>query len=161
MTTEIIAEPGVPQIILLREFDASPAVLFRAHVEPDLLAQWLGPESLRTTVDQLDPRHGGQWRYTQTDSRGVGHSFHGLFHGEPTPERIVQTYEFQDQPGPVYLNTITFQPRGGGTLLRQNTVFQSVEDRDGYVAAGMERGLRASMAILDALVTKLRTEQGG
>jgi uncharacterized protein YndB with AHSA1/START domain len=156
--TEIIAEAGVPQIIVLREFDASPAALFRAHTEPDLLAQWLGPTSLTTTVDLLDPRHGGRWRYTQTDGRGVGHSFHGLFHGDPTPERIVQTYEFEDQPGRVYLNTITLEPRAHRTLLRQNTVFQSVEDRDSYVRAGMESGVGAAMANLEALVTKLRTE---
>lgn len=157
-STEIIAEAGVPQIIVLREFDASPMALFRAYTEPDLLARWLGPTSLTTTVEQLDPRHGGRWRYTQTDGRGVGHSFHGLFHGDPTPERIVQTYEFEDQPGPVYLNTITLEPRGRRTLLRQNTVFQSVEDRDSYVRAGMEHGLRATMANLDALLTTLATE---
>lgn len=157
-STEIIAEAGVPQIIVLREFDASPMALFRAYTEPDLLARWLGPTSLTTTVEQLDPRHGGRWRYTQTDGRGLGHSFHGLFHGDPTPERIVQTYEFEDQPGPVYLNTITLEPRGRRTLLRQNTVFQSVEDRDNYVRAGMEHGLRATMANLDALLTTLATE---
>jgi uncharacterized protein YndB with AHSA1/START domain len=157
-STEIIAEAGVPQIIVLRQFDASPMALFRAYTEPDLLARWLGPTSLTTTVEQLDPRHGGRWRYTQTDGRGVGHSFHGLFHGDPTPERIVQTYEFEDQPGPVYLNTITLEPRGRRTLLRQNTVFQSVEDRDSYVRAGMEHGLRATMANLDALLTTLATE---
>jgi uncharacterized protein YndB with AHSA1/START domain len=157
-STEIIAEAGVPQIIVLRQFDASPMALFRAYTEPDLLARWLGPTSLTTTVEQLDPRHGGRWRYTQTDGRGVGHSFHGLFHGDPTPERIVQTYEFEDQPGPVYLNTITLEPRGRRTLLRQNTVFQSVEDRDNYVRAGMEHGLRATMANLDALLTTLATE---
>lgn len=157
-STEILAEPGVPQIVVLREFDTSPTVLFRAHTEPDLLVQWLGPAALVTTVDQLDPRHGGRWRYTQTDGRGIGHSFHGLFHGDPTPERIVQTYEFDEQPGRVYLNTITFEPRGGRTL-RQNTVFQSVEDRDGYVRAGMEHGVHASMANLDALVARLQSPE--
>jgi uncharacterized protein YndB with AHSA1/START domain len=158
--TEIIAEPGVPQIIVLREFDTSPQVLFRAHTEPALLVQWLGPGSLVTTVDRLEPRDGGRWRYTQTDARGVGHFFHGLFHGDPTPDQIVQTYEFEEQPGRVQLNTVTLEPRGGRTLLRQNTLFQSVEDRDGYVRAGMERGVHASMANLDALVTKLHTEEG-
>ena len=70
----------------------------------------------------------------------------------------MQTYEFEDQPGRVYLNTITLEPRAHRTLLRQNTVFQSVEDRDSYVRAGMERGVGAAMANLEALVTKLRTE---
>jgi uncharacterized protein YndB with AHSA1/START domain len=133
-------------------------VLFRAHTEPDLISRWLGPDFLETTVDVLEPRDGGRWRYTHTDRDGVRYTFHGLYHGDPTPERIVQTYEFDRQPGSVYLNTITLEPRGSGTLLRQNTVFQSVEDRDGYVRGGMERGVHASMTKLDALTANLERE---
>jgi hypothetical protein len=69
--TEIVAEPGVPQVVVTREFAASPRVLFRAHTEPDLISQWLGPEFLETTVDVLEPRDGGRWRYTYTDRDGV------------------------------------------------------------------------------------------
>jgi uncharacterized protein YndB with AHSA1/START domain len=156
--TEIVAEPGVPQVVITREFAASPRVLFRAHTEPDLISRWLGPDFLETTVDVLEPRDGGRWRYTHTDRDGVRYTFHGLYHGDPTPERIVQTYEFDRQPGSVYLNTITLEPRGSGTLLRQNTVFQSVEDRDGYVRGGMERGVHASMTKLDALTANLERE---
>jgi hypothetical protein len=48
--------------------------------------------------------------------------------------------------------------RGAKTLLRQNTVFQSVEDRDGYVEAGMEKCVHESMANLDELVIQLAKE---
>jgi uncharacterized protein YndB with AHSA1/START domain len=157
--TTISAEPGMPQILVTREFAAPPSLLFRAYTEPDLLAQWLGPRSLSITVDHLEARHGGRWQYTHTDAAGERYSFHGLYHGTPTAERIVQTYEFDRQPGMVYLNTITFEPRGDRTVLRQNTVFPSVEDRDGYVAAGMSSGLQVSMASLDALVARLQTPE--
>ena len=153
---EIIAEPGVPQVIITREFASSPATLFRAYTEPDLLARWIGPRTYRTTVDTLEPRDGGRWRYTHTVPDGDRYSFFGLYHGDPTPRQIVQTYEFDRQPGHVYLNTITFQARGSRTLMRQNTVFQSVEDRDVYVLGGMEKGIHVSMARLDELVTSLQ-----
>lgn len=153
--TEIVAEPGVPQVIVRREFATTPQVLFRAHTEPDLLARWLGPPELPVTVDRLEPRDAGRWRYTQVDAHGRPYSFHGLFHGDPSPEQIVQTYEFDRRPGVVYLNIITFEPRGRRTLLRQNTVFPSVEDRDLYVRTGMERGLRDSHAQLDTLIATL------
>jgi uncharacterized protein YndB with AHSA1/START domain len=153
--TRIIAEPGMPQVVITREFDAPRELLFRAHTDPGLLARWLGPEWLSTTVDYLDARHGGQWRYTQRDAAGEAHSFHGLYHGDPTPERIVQTYEYDRQPGVVFLNLITFAQHHDKTLLRQVTVFASVEARDGYVEAGMEDGARASMDRLDALVCGL------
>ena len=143
----IIAEPGVPQVIITREFAAPRDLLFRAYTDPELLARWLGPARLTLTVNQLDARHGGRWRYTHYDADGKGYTFHGLYHGTPTPERIVQTYEFEVQPGHVYLNTITFEERSAKTLLRQNTVFQSVEDRDGYFEGGMEEGVHESMAV--------------
>jgi uncharacterized protein YndB with AHSA1/START domain len=41
--TPVMAEPGMPQVILTREFAASPELLFRAFTEPELLARWLGP----------------------------------------------------------------------------------------------------------------------
>ena len=73
-TIEIVAQPGVPQVVITREFAASPQVLFRAHTEPDLISQWLGPDFLKTTVDVLEPRDGGRWRYTHTDRDGVRYS---------------------------------------------------------------------------------------
>ncbi len=45
--TQITAEPGMPQIIITREFDAPPGLVFRAYTEPELLAQWLGPRDRR------------------------------------------------------------------------------------------------------------------
>jgi uncharacterized protein YndB with AHSA1/START domain len=153
--TQIVAEPGLPQIIITREFEAPRELLFRAHTDPELLTRWLGPDWLSTTVDCLDARHGGRWRYTHRDAKGDTYSFHGLYHGDPTPDRIVQTYEFDQQPGLVYLNTITFAEHEDRTVLRQNTVFPSVEARDGYVDAGMEDGVNASMDKLDTLVTGL------
>ena len=150
----IVAEPGVPQVVVTREFAAPARLLLRAHTEPDLLARWLGPGWLEITIDVLEPRDGGRWRYTHTGPDGERYSFFGLYHGTPTVERIVQTYEFDHQPGVVYLNTITFDERGGRTLLRQNTVFPSVDDRDYYVRSGMESGLRPSWDRLDALLTE-------
>ncbi|RAY16158.1 polyketide cyclase [Actinomadura craniellae] len=152
---QFIAEPGIPQFIVTREFAAPRDLLFRAHTDPDLLVRWLGPRDLLMTVDRLEVRDGGRWGYTHYDAEGNTYSFHGLYHGTPSPDGIVQTYEFTDLPGEISLNTITFEDRGGGTLLRQNTVYQSVEHRDGYTAAGAEAGLGQSLDRLDELVTEL------
>lgn len=40
--TAITAEPGMPQIIITRDFDAPRDLVFRAHTDPQLLVQWLG-----------------------------------------------------------------------------------------------------------------------
>lgn len=155
--TEIVAEPGVPRIVTTRRFAAPPALLFRAHVEPDLLAQWLRPSGMTMTVDHLDARHGGTWRFVHRDPDGVEYAFRGVFHGTPSPRGIVQTFEVETAPGPVSLETITFEERGEGTVLRRNTVYQSVADRDRMVRSGMEDGIRDGMESLDELVAKLRS----
>ncbi len=107
------------------------------------------------TVDHLDVRHGGTWRYTSRDADGNDYGFHGVFHGTPSPDGIVQTFEFEGAPGHVSLETATFEDHGGRTLLRLNSVFQSVEDRDGMVQSGMEEGVNDSMERLDELVARL------
>jgi uncharacterized protein YndB with AHSA1/START domain len=153
--TQIIAEPGVPQIVISREFDAPRELLFRAHIDPELLVQWLGPRRLTMTIDRLDARDGGTWRYTHRDAHGNEYAFHGVYHGTPSPDGIVQTFEFEGMPGHVSLETITFEEHGGKTLLHQNAIFQSVEDRDGMMQSDMETGVNDSMERLDELFAKL------
>lgn len=154
-TTQIVATPGIPQIVITRQFRAPRDLLFRAHIEPGLLVRWLGPRTMRTTVDRLDARDGGTWRYIQYEPDGEAHAFHGVYHGTPSCDGIVQTFEYERIPGHVFLNTITFEEHDGQTTLRQNSVFQSVEDRDSYVEGGMEKGVTDSMDRLSELVAQL------
>jgi uncharacterized protein YndB with AHSA1/START domain len=142
--TAITAEPGIPQIIITREFAAPRDLVFRAHVDPDLLVQWLGPRDLAMTIDRYEARDGGTWRYRHTDADGNTYGFHGVFHGAPSPDGIVQTFEFEGAPGHVCLQTTEFAERGGKTLMRTVSSFQSVEDRDAMVASDMERGVQDS-----------------
>ena len=155
-STQIIAEIGAPQIVVTREFDAPRELLFRAHTDPDLLVQWLGPRDLALTIDRYEVRNGGTWRYVNTDAEGNTYGFHGVFHGDPSPDAIVQTLEFEGAPGHVCLQTAAFAERGGTTLMRTVSAFQSVEDRDAMVASGMERGVRDSGERLAGLLARLR-----
>lgn len=152
-TTQITAAPGLPQIEITREFDAPKDVLFRAHTDPALLAQWLGPRRLTMIVDHYDVRDGGMWRFIHRDTDGTEYGFHGVFHGTPSPDGIVQTFEFEGAPGHVSLETLTFEEVGGGkTRLRINDVFQSVADRDAAIESGMESGINEGYERLDELV---------
>jgi uncharacterized protein YndB with AHSA1/START domain len=154
--TQIIAEPGMPQIVITREFAAPRALLFRAHTDPELLVQWLGPRRLTMTVERLDARDGGTWRYIHRDADGNEDAFHGVFHGTPSPDDgIVRTSEYEGFPGRVSLETATFEDHGDRTVLRLNAVFQAVEDRDGQVQSGMESGVNESMERLDELLARL------
>ena len=152
--TVITAEPGMPLITITRDFDAPRDMVFRAHIDPELLVQWLGPRDLTTTIDRYDARDGGTWRYVQKDADGNEYGFHGVFHGTPSPEAIVQTFEFEGVPGHVMLDTTTLEQRDGRTLMRTVSSFQSVEDRDGMIASGMEHGVRDSGDRLEELLAR-------
>jgi len=154
--TQITAEPGMPQIIMTREFDAPHELVFRAFTDPELLVQWLGPRDLTLTVERYDVSDGGRWRYVHTDAQGNAYGFRGVFHGDPSPAGIVQTFEFEGAPGHVKLDTTTLEQRGPRTLVRTVSAFPSVEDRDAMIASGMERGARDSDERLGELLAKLQ-----
>ena len=154
--TEITAEPGIPMIVITREFDAPRELVFRAHIDPSLLVQWLGPRELALTVDRYEVRNGGTWRYVNTDAEGRAYGFHGVFHGDPSPDAIVQTFEFEGAPGHVCLQTVTLAERDGRTLVRTVSAFQSVQDRDAMVASGMEHGVHDSNERLAELMSRLQ-----
>jgi uncharacterized protein YndB with AHSA1/START domain len=154
-TTKVSAEPGVPFIDITREFDAPPELVFRAHTDPELLVQWLGGDKYEMIVDRYEVRDGGTWRYIHRDGQGNDWGFHGVFHGTPTPEGMVQTFEFEGAPGYVSLDSLTLEDLGGRTRVRIHSVHQTVEGRDAMVASGMEAGLSAGYRRLDELIARL------
>lgn len=155
--THITAEPGIPQIVIAREFEAPVDLVYRAYTDPELIVRWLGPRELTMRFDYHEPRDGGRWRSVSTDPAGDEHGFRGVFHGAPSPEGgIVQTFEYEGVPGHVALETVTFEERDGRTLVRSVSSFQSVEDRDGMIASGAERGVHESGERLEELLAELR-----
>ena len=157
-TTTYTAEPGSHAMRLERDFDAPAELLLRAHTDPELLVQWLGPRRLKMRVERLEPRDGGRWRYVHWGDDGVEHWFHGVFHGDPSVEGgIRQTFEYEGGPGQVAFETMTFDERDGRTTLRGISVFVTVEARDAMLASGMEEGTEDSFARLDELIARLAT----
>jgi uncharacterized protein YndB with AHSA1/START domain len=154
--TKVEAPASVPFIDVSREFDAPRDLVFRAFTDPKLLVQWLGPNKYDMVIDTYDVRAGGSWRYLHRDADGNEYGFHGVFHGNPSPGGIVQTFEFEGTPGHVSLDTFTLEEQDGKTLMRSVSSFQSVEDRDGMIAAGMERGVYDSYERLTELLARLQ-----
>ena len=88
-------------------------LVYRASTEPDLLIQWLGPSRFEMSIDAYDVRAGGRWRYVHRDADGNEFGFHGVFHGDPSPDGMVQTFEFEGAPGHVSLETLVLAERDG------------------------------------------------
>ena len=155
--TTITAEPGVQELFITREFDAPPALVFKAHTDPKLFARWIGPHGLTTTLETFEPVSGGRWRFIQKDQDGNEFGFHGVFH-EISEGLMIQTFEFEGLPerGHVVLETTRLEELPGGrTRLSSQSVYQSVADRDGMVQAGMEHGVNEGYERLDEILAKM------
>ena len=150
----LIAKPGQLDIQMSREFDAPRELVFKAFTNPALVAQWWGPREVTTTVDKLEPRMGGIWRFVQRGKDGE-YAFRGVFHQVDAPERLVYTFEFEPMAGHILLETITLEDHNGKTRVIDSAVFQSVEDRDGMIASGMEGGAEESWDRLEELLKTL------
>ncbi|WP_116247265.1 SRPBCC family protein [Nocardiopsis sp. FIRDI 009] len=152
---EVIVEPGRQDIVVRRGFDAPREVVFRAMTEPDLVARWWGLKDSETRVDRSDIRPGGTWRVVERMPNGEEHAFRGVVHDVTAPGYFVRTFEYEGMPGHVMLETHRLESDGDRTLYTAQSVFQSVEDRDGMVASGMESGMAESMGALDEVIASL------
>lgn len=152
--TSIVAEPGKQEIVITRVFDAPRDPVFKTCIDPKLIPRWWGPKKYVTIVDKMEVRPGGEWRYIQHDAEGNEHAFHGFYHEIVSPERIIQTFEYEGAPGHVSLETLLLEEQDGKTLMTNTDVYQSVEDRDAVIQSGMEEGVRELMDRLAELVEK-------
>ena len=155
--TAITVEPGKQELFITREFDAPRELVYKAHIDPDLYVQWLGPRGLSTSLETFEPVSGGRWRFTQKDQDGNEFGFHGVFH-MMTEELMIQTFEFEGLPeiGHVTLDTMRLEELPGNrTRATIHSVYQSVSDRDGMVQSGMEHGVNEGYERLDELLAKM------
>jgi uncharacterized protein YndB with AHSA1/START domain len=156
MTTNrvsITIPEGTPFIEIVREFDAPVAAVFRAHSDPELLKQWLGPRGYDMEIETYDLRTGGRYRYLHTNPAGDEFAFNGVFHVVRPNEFVIQTFEFEGVPDVVSLESLRFEDLGNGrTRLTGHSTYPSLEARDGMAASGMEKGVSEGYERLDELL---------
>jgi uncharacterized protein YndB with AHSA1/START domain len=150
----IMTLPSDREIVVTRVFDAPRALVFKAYTDPDAIPHWWGPAKYKTTVDKMDLRVGGAWRYVHVGPEGDSYGFHGEYREIVPPERLVSTFEFEGMPGHVSEDTLTLEERDGKTYMTTTTRFASREDRDGMLQSGMEEGMRETMDRLAQYVSK-------
>ena len=143
---------GLPFIDYESEFDFPVADVFRAHKDPELIKQWLGPRGYVMEVDRWDFRSGGGYRYVHRTDHGE-FGFHGTFHTVRDNDLAIQTFEFEGAPDEVAIEFMRFVDLGNGRCrLEGRSVGRTVEGRDAMVASGMETGMREGYERLDELV---------
>jgi len=143
---------GDREIHIERVFDAPRDRVFAVFTDPELIPRWWGPHGTETIVEEMDARTGGDWRYVSRGSDGTEITFRGTYREVTSPERIVQTFEWDGMPGYVSVDSSEFIDLGEQTKVVTTSLFMVGEERDGMIESGMERGLNETYERLDEVL---------
>jgi len=151
-TTTIYSEGG--DLTYERTFDAPRELVWKAHVDPDLIPRWWGQRGTTTTVVEMDVRPGGKWRYVSSAPDREDIAFYGEYLDVTPPERIKWTFMFDvEGVGPMGgPETLTFEEVGGKTLMRAVSHMGSAEVIEEALATGMSGGAIETWDRLDELL---------
>jgi len=154
-TTTIYSEGG--DLVFERTFDAPRALVWKAFTDPDLIPRWWGPHATSTTVESLDVRPGGKWRFVSHAADREDVAFFGEFLEVDPPKGFRWTFMFEvdgvgPQGGP---ETYSFEEIDRRTLVRTIGHLGSAEIIDAALATGMVKGALESWDRLEAILTTI------
>jgi uncharacterized protein YndB with AHSA1/START domain len=146
------------ELVVTRTFDAPARIVFEAWTKPELLKRWWAPKSTRVCLlsCEADVRVGGRYRFEFGLEGSQPMAFFGRY-VEVTPNsRLVWTNDESDDGA---VTTVTFEEKGGKTLVVMHELHSSKEALDGVIA-GMEGGMPETFAQLDELLVTLGASLG-
>lgn len=149
--------PADDQILISREFDAPPDLVFRAWTEPELVSRWWHANRGEVTEVSSDLRPGGKWRYAMVTPEGMEVAFHGQYVEVVPGARLVSSEVYEGLPEGVTeeqaatVNTVTFTEIDGGTAVELLIQAPSRIARDAIIESGMEDGLQDALDLLEAI----------
>ena len=151
---------GDTHIIITRHFAAPSEAVYRAHMDPKMIQQWmLGPEGWTMPVCINEAKPGGKLRYEWKNSKGEGFYLTGEF-VELKPYNKIVHIERMHLPDPTPDNHVvtTFEPDGEGTLMTMRMTLPDTKTRSAMLATGMERGMEASYVRLEKMASDVTVQ---
>ena len=151
--TKVNAEDGKQELLITREFDLPLELLFKAHVEPDLVEQWMG-----TKVLKLENKKHGSWQFETTDANGNKvFSANGVIHEFVPNRKITRTFEMENAPFGVQLELLEFEQLTNDTSkLNMHVIYESVAHRDQVLKLPFKQGINMAHSRLQNIVSKLK-----
>ncbi len=135
--TKIKAEDNKQELVITREFDLPLELLFKAYVEPDIVAQWMG-----TNVLKLENKKHGSYQFETTDPKGNKHGFHGVIHAFIPNQKITRTFEMESAPFDAQLEFLEFESLTAETSkLTMLVVYKSIAIRDQVLQLPFAQGI--------------------
>jgi uncharacterized protein YndB with AHSA1/START domain len=150
--TKIQAGDGRQELVITREFDLPLELLFKAHVEPGIVEQWMG-----TKVLKLESKKHGSYQFETTDARGNKHRFNGVIHEFSADRKIIRTFEMENTPFGVQLEVLEFEKLTDVTSkLNMHVIYESVAQRDQVLKLPFAQGINWAHNRLQEIATKLK-----
>jgi uncharacterized protein YndB with AHSA1/START domain len=146
------------ELVVRRTINGPARLVFDAFTKPELLKQWWAPKStgLSLVSCEADVRVGGTYRFVFGQGASEPMAFHGKYLEVTPHSRLVWTNEEGGEGGAV--TTVTFEEKGGKTLLVLHDLYPSKEALDVTLASGMENGMRETLEQLDELAAILSNQ---
>lgn len=137
-----------------RVFDAPRKLVWKAHTDPKILEQWWGPRKYAATIEILEPRVGGKWKFIN-EADGEKHVFFGEFREVAEPEFMTWTFNYEPYPNNTIVETIRFEELPGDkTKLSVVSKYPSIEALEGMMQGGMEEGANETWDRLEEFLAK-------
>ena len=143
------------ELVVTRTFNAPPRIVFEAWTKPELLLKWWAPKSFGVSFlsCEADVRAGGTYRFVFAHPASKEPmAFFGRYLEVSPHSRLVWTNDEGGEGGAV--TTVTFDEKGGKTLLIMHDRYPSKEALDAAIASGSTNG-GETFEQLDALLVGL------
>jgi len=144
------------ELVTKRTFNAPAHIVFEAWTKPELFRRWWVPKSMGMSLRscEMDVRVGGKYRL---EFQNETMAFFGTYLEVTPPSRLVWTNEESGEGGPV--TTVTFEEKGGKTLLVMHELYPSKEALDA-AGTGAADAMVETFAQLDELLLTLGASVG-
>ena len=153
LKTQVHAEDGKQEIMITREFNLPLKLLFKAYVEPDIVAQWMG-----TKVLKLECKKHGSYQFSTADPQGnVVFQANGVIHEFIPNQKITRTFEMENTPFAAQLEFLEFEQLSPDTSkLHMHIIYKSVALRNQMLQMPFAQGLNMAHNRLQNIVSKLK-----
>ena len=128
------------EMVVTRTFNGPPRIVFEAWTKPELFKRWWVPKSIGVSLlsCEMDVRVGGKYRLVFGNDASKPMEFFGRYLDVTPSSRLVWTNDEAGDAGAV--TTVTFEEKGGQTLLVMRDLYPSKEALDGAISSGTESG---------------------
>jgi uncharacterized protein YndB with AHSA1/START domain len=148
------------ELVVTRTFNGPARIVFEAWTKPELFKRWWVPKSMGMSLltCEMDVRVGGQYRFVFGHNGSKAMEVFGKYLEVTPHSRLVWTNDEGDEGGAV--TTVTFEEKGGQTLLVLHDLYPSKEALDGALSSGSADGLPEQLEQLDELLVTLSASEG-